>query len=311
MMLVRAVDEDCNCASAFAAHAEEVSSKNATCADDIQVEQAELASDIKTLVNEYKSVFPAEVPGGLPPRRRISHAIPMQPGVTPVAQRGRRLSYAQEQEMLKQVKDLMSKGWIDTSASPWGSPILFVKKKDGGMRMCVDYRAVNKLTTRNSYPLPRIDDMLDKLSGSSIFTCLDLQQAYHQVRLNEEDIPKTAFITPIGLYEYKVLPFGLCNAPSTFQALMDSVLGPELRHRCLVYLDDIIVFSKSSEEHVRQLRAVLQRLKDANLYAKLSICEFGLKEVKFLGHIVSQEGLQPDEDKVKLVRDWPTPRDVK
>ena len=311
MMLLRAVDEDLNCASAFAAIAEEVSSKHAESADDIKVEQADLADDIKALVNEYRVVFPDKVPEGLPPRRRISHAIPMQAGVTPVAQRGRRLSYAQEQEMLKQVKDLLAKNWINTSASPWGSPILFVKKKDGGMRMCVDYRAVNKLTTRNSYPLPRIDDMLDKLSGSSVFTCLDLQQAYHQVRLNEEDIPKTAFTTPIGLYEYKVLPFGLCNAPSTFQALMDSVLGPELRHCCLVYLDDIIVFSKSPEEHVQQLRAVLRRLKDAKLYAKLSKCEFGLKKVKFLGHIVSSEGLQPDEDKVKLVREWPRPANVK
>ena len=268
MMLVRAVDEDLNCASSFAAHADEVSSKQASCADEIRVEQPELQQAIKALVQEFGSVFPAQVPDGLPPRRVVSHAIPIQPGATPVAQRTRRLSYAQEQEMLKQVKGLLDKGWIDPSASPWGSPILFVKKKDGGMRMCVDYRAVNKLTVRNSYPLPRIDDMLDRLSGSSISACLDLQQAYHQVRLSEEDVPKTAFTTPIGLFEYKVLPFGLCNAPSTFQALMNSVLGPELRHCCLVYLDDIIVFSRTPEEHVEHLRAVLQKLQDAEALCK-------------------------------------------
>ena len=147
------------------------------------------------------------------------------------------------------------------------------------------------MTTKNSYPLPRIDDMLDKLSGAGIFTCLDLQQAYHQVRLNEEDISKPAFTTPMGLFEYKVLPFGLSNAPGTFQALMNSVLGPELRHCCLVYLDDIIVFSKTPEEHIGHLKAVLQRLKDAKLYAKLKKCEFGLKKVKFLGHIVSTAGI--------------------
>ena len=311
MMLIRAVDAQYDCATSFAANAEEASSKDATCADDISVEQHELADGIKHLVREFKDVFPAEVPPGLPPRRRVSHAIPVHSGAIPVSQRARRLSYAQEQEMVKQVRELLAKQWIDPSASPWGSPILFVKKKDGGMRMCVDYRAVNKLTVRNSYPLPRIDDMLDKLSGSSIFTCLDLQQAYHQVRLNEEDIPKTAFVTPIGLFEYKVLPFGLCNAPSTFQALMNSILGPELRHCCLVYLDDIIVFSKTPEEHLQQLRTVLQKLQKAQLYAKLSKCEFGLKKVKFLGHVVSNMGIQPDEDKIRLVRDWPTPRNVK
>ena len=309
MMLVRAVDEEADCASSFAAHAEEVSSSKATCPDEIQVEHAGLARELKDLVKEFDSVFPSKVPDGLPHRRNISHAIPLHPRAKPVAQRGRRLSYAQEQEMCSQVKGLRDKGWIDPSSSPWGSPILFVKKKDGGMRMCVDYRAVNKLTVRNSYPLPRIDDMLDKLSGSSIFTCLDLQQAYHQVRLDEEDVPKTAFTTPLGLFEYKVLPFGLSNAPSTFQALMNSVLGPELRHCCLVYLDDIIVFSKTPEEHLAHLRSVLQRLREAKLYCKLSKCEFG--QVKFLGHIVSGAGIQPDGDKVRLVREWPLPTDVK
>ena len=145
-------------------------------------------------------VFPDKVPDGLPPKRRVSHAIPLEAGAQPITQRGRRLSWQQEQEMLSQVKDLVRKGWISPSSSPWASPILFVKKKDGSMRMCVDYRAVNKMTVRNSYPLPRIDDMLDKLSGAAVFTCLDLQQAYHQVQLAEEDVPKTAFGTPVGLF---------------------------------------------------------------------------------------------------------------
>ena len=153
--------------------------------------------------------------------------------------------------------------------------------------------------------------MLDRLSGARVFTCLDLQQAYHQVRLADDDVPKTAFRTPMGMFEYKILPFGLSNAPTTFQALMNAVLGPELHHCCLVYLDDIRVFSKSPEEHLHHLETVLQRLKDAKLYAKLSKCEFGLKKVKFLGHIVSSDGIQPDSEKVKLVREWPVLDSVK
>ena len=311
LMLIRTQQPDGHCAATFAAVDDTSVDGTTADADTIHVEQHGVAADIKQLVKEYEAIFAEQVPDGLPPKRKVAHAIPLQPGAKPVTQRARRLSYAEEQEMVRQVQDLLKKGWIDTSSSPWGSPILFVKKKGGGMRMCVDYRAVNKMTIKNSYPLPRIDDMLDKLAGASMFTCLDLQQAYHQVRLEEEDVPKTAFTTPIGLFEYKVLPFGLSNAPSTFQSLMNSVLGTELRHCCLVYLDDIIVFSKDPAEHVHHLRAVLDRLRAHKLYARLSKCKFGLTQVKFLGHVVSSKGIEPDADKIRIVRDWPTPTSIK
>lgn len=309
LMIVRAVDQTDSHANVYAATAEESSSKSVSHADEIKVEHDEISGAMKSLVQKYAHVF--ELPVGLPPDRNISHAIPLESGARPINQRTRRLSYKQEEEMVQQIRDLLSKGWIQPSTSPWGSPILFVKKKDGSMRMCVDYRAVNKLTVKNSYPLPRIDDMLDRLSGAKFFTCLDLQQAYHQVRLTEEDVPKTAFTTPMGLFEYKVLPFGLCNAPSTFQALMNTVLGADLRHCCLVYLDDIIIFSKTPAQHLQHVEAVLSRLAEKQLFAKLSKCEFGLSKVKFLGHVVSGEGIQPDGDKVKLVKGWPVPTSVK
>ncbi len=274
------------------------------------VEQDSARQEIKELVQQYAVVFPDDMPEHLPPERDVSHAIPLQPGASVPANKTYRLSKPQREEMERQIQNLLKKGWIRPSSSPYGSPILFVPKKDGGMRMCVDYRAVNKMTVRNNYPLPRIDDHLDRLSGAKMFSCLDLQQAYHQIRLSESDIPKTAFTTPHGLYEYLVLPFGLTNAPSTFQTLVNSVLGSELRHCCLVYLDDIIVFSANPEEHMEHLRLVLSKLQSHHLFAKLSKCRFALSSVKFLGHIVDQHGILPDPAKVATVLDWPAPTNV-
>ena len=242
--------------------------------------------------------------------RGINHAISVQADQPPPRSKVYRLSKPQREEMEAQVKTLLAKGWIRPSSSPYGSPVIFVKKKDGGMRMCVDYRAVNKMTIKNSYPLPRIDDLIDKLSGACLFSCLDLQQAYHQIRLNDADIAKTAFTTPQGLYEYMVLPFGLSNAPSTFQSVINAILGPELHHCCLVYMDDIVVFSKNAEEHLTHLGMVLSKLQGAKLYAKLSKCRFALSSVKYCGHVVDKNGIMPDPDKVKVVVDWPTPADV-
>ena len=277
---------------------------------DVFVEQQSTVAGIQELVQQFSSVFPQDMPAGLPPDRGISHAIPMQTDTVPPAQKPYRLSKPQREEMERQINGLLAKGWIRPSSSPYGSPILFAKKKDGGMRMCVDYRAVNKLTIRNSYPLPRSDDLVDRQVGASTFSCLDLQQAYHQVRLNAADIPKTAFTTPQGLYEYMVLPFGLSNAPSTFQSIINDILGPELRHCCLVYLDDIIVYSKSPEEHLSHLRQVLCKLQGAKLFARLHKCRFALTSVKFCGHVIDRNGIMPDPDKVKVVLDWPTPIDV-
>ena len=275
------------------------------------VEQQSAVQGIRELVQQFQSVFPVTVPAGLPPERDIAHAIPLQPNSQIPATKLRRLTWAQEQEMISQVKTLLAKGWIQPSTSPYGCPILFVKKKDGGMRMCVDYRAINKMTVKSAYPLPRIDDILDRLNGATVFSCLDLQQAYHQIRLKDADVQKTAFTTSLGLFEYRVLPFGLSNAPGTFQSLINAAIGPDLRDCCMVYMDDIIVFSKDPEQHLEHLRQVLHRLQKAKLYAKLSKCRFALSSVKFLGHIVSAAGINPDPGKTAIIRDWPTPTCVK
>ena len=261
------------------------------------IEQQSAVQGIRELVHEFSVVFLEDLPAVLPPDRGLGHAIPLQQNASVPASKIYRLSKPQREEMERQIKALLLTGWIRPSSSPYGSPILYVRKKDGSMRMYVDYRVVNKMTMKSSYTLPRIDDLLDKLSGSKIFSCLDLQQAYHQVRLHQDDVPKTAFTTPQGLFEYMVLPFGLSNAPSTFQAVINSILGPELSNCCSVYLDDIMIFSKSPEEHLLHLRMVLKKLQEANLYAKLSKCRIALTAVKFLGHVVDEHGILPGPEK--------------
>jgi hypothetical protein len=202
-------------------------------------------------------------------------------------------------------------GLIQPSKSPYGAPIIFVPKKNGKLRMCVDYRAINKATIKNRYPLPRIDELLDRLQGAGVFTKLDLQSGYWQIRVAEADIPKTAFRTRYGHFEWKVLPFGLTNAPATFQSLMNTVLGPYLDQFVVVYLDDILIFSRTPDEHVKHLELVLEALEKAELYVSLEKSAFGLREVDFLGHVVSDHGIMPDPTKVNAVRDWPTPTTVR
>jgi hypothetical protein len=171
-------------------------------------------------------------------------------------------------EAKKQIEDFLEKGWITPSSSPYGQPILFVSKKGGSLRMCIDFRALNKQTVKNRYALPRIDDLLDQLQGAKVFTALDLAQGYHQIRIHPDDCPKTAFRTPMGHYEFKVLPFGLTNAPATFQATMNDIFRPLLGKFVLVYLDDILIFSKNVDEHVEHVRQVLSILRKHKFYAK-------------------------------------------
>ena len=285
-----------------AAHAEPVSADQLVCS-------AGLSEQVHCIVEEYRDVFPAELPAGLPPDRPVAHAIPLKPGAEPPAQKLYRLSWKERQELENQLGELLAKGWIQPSTSPYGSPILFVHKKDGGSRMCVDYRAVNKQTVRNNTPSPRIDDTLDQLEGPACFSCLDLQQAY-QVELNKEDVPKTAFTTPMGLFEYKVLSFGLTNAPATFQSLMQEVLGEYVGRFCVVYLDDILVFSKSPE-NAEHLRLVLAKLRKHKLYAKRSKCKFAMRQVQFLGHVVDAAGETPGPAQLRVIQDWPVPLNSK
>jgi hypothetical protein len=191
-----------------------------------------------------------------------------------------------------------------------GAHIIFVLKKDGTQRMCMDYHSLNEVTIKNKYPLPRIDDLFDQLKGACIFLKIDLRSGYHQLKIRASDIPKTVFITRYGLYEYTVMSFGLTNAPAYFMQLMNKVCMEYLDKFVVVFIDDILIFSKNEEEHDEHLRLVLQKLRENQLYAKLSKCEFCLKEVSFLGHIISEGEISVDPSKIKDVLSWNTPQNV-
>ena len=268
---------------------------------------------LQRLIDEYKSVFPPDLPSLDPnsPPREADVSIPLESGARPVVRPMFRYSPLEKVEMERQIKDLLSKGLIEPSSSPFAAPILFVRKKDGTLRMCIDYRALNKVTIKNKYPLPRIDDLMDHLSGSACFSSIDLMSGYHQLRIDPADVPKTAFRSPFGLYQYKVLPFGLSNAPSIFQAAMNRIFGDYMGKFMVVYLDDILIFSRSKEEHYEHVRLVLERLREHQLYAKLSKCEFLREEVPFLGFIVSAEGIKVDPRKTAAITQWATPTEDK
>jgi len=206
------------------------------------------------------------------------------------------------------LQELLDKGVIRPSVSPWGAPVLFVKKKDGSMRLCIDYRELNKLTIKNRYPLPRIDDLFDQLKGATYFSKIDLRSGYHQLKIKPEDIPKTAFRTRYGHYEFLVMAFGLTNAPAAFMDLMNRVFKKYLDKFVIVFIDDILIYSKSEEEHAEHLRIALETLRKEKLYAKFSKCEFWLREVQFLGHIVGSEGIRVDPAKIEAVMNWERPK---
>ncbi|GJS41460.1 putative reverse transcriptase domain-containing protein [Tanacetum coccineum] len=225
----------------------------------------------------------------------------------PVERAPYRLAPAEMKELAEQLKELSDKGFIRPSSSPWGAPILFVKKKDGSFRMCIDYRELNKLTVKNRYPLPRIDDLFDQLQGSSIYSKIDLRSGYHQLRVREEDIPKTAFRTRYGHYEFQVMPFGLTNAPAVFMDLMNRVCKPYLDKFVIVFIDDILIYSRNEKEHEEHLKTILELLKKEELYAKFSKCEFWINTVKFLGHVIDSSGIHVDPAKIEAVKNWASP----
>jgi hypothetical protein len=225
------------------------------------------------MVCEYPDVFPYELPG-MPPDRDIEFAIELQPGTAPISKRPYRMPPAELAELKRQLQELLDKGFIRPSTSPWGCPALFVKKKDDSLRLCVDYRPLNAVTIKNKYSLPRSDVLFDQLVGDKVFSKLDLRSGYHQIKIRASDIPKTAFSTRYGLYEYLVMSFRLTNAPAYFLYLLNSVFMPELDKFVVVFIDDILVYSKNEAEHTKHLHTVLQRLCDHQLYAKLSKCDF-------------------------------------
>ncbi|GKE70993.1 putative reverse transcriptase domain-containing protein [Tanacetum coccineum] len=245
---------------------------------------------------------------GLPPVQQVEFHIDLVLGAAPVARAPYRLAPTELQELSTKQQELSDKGFIRPSSSPWEASVLFVKKKDGSFRMCIDYRELNNLTMKNQYPLPRIDDLFDQLQGSRVYSKIDLRSGYHQLRFQEEDIPKTAFRTCYGHYKFQVMPFGLTNALALFMDLINWVCKPHLDKFMIVFIDDILMYSKSEEEHAEHLKLILELLKKKELYAKFPKCEFWLSKVQFLGHVIDSEGIHVDPAKIELINDWALPK---
>ncbi len=271
-------------------------------------ENADWCSDILT---EFKDVFGE--PQGVPPDRPdcpVIHEIPIIPGSVPPARTAYKLSPTELDELKRHVDGLLEKGFITASSSAYAAPILFVRKKDNTWRMVIDYRSLNNITSKNKYPLPDINQLFERLAGARYFSKVDLTSGYHQIAVAPPDRHKTAFITRYGLYEFNVLPFGLTSAPSTFQRAMNTLLRDLLDRGVIVYLDDILVYTKTKEEHLILLRKLFEKLRLNKFYAKLSKCSFGRSETEFLGHIISPDGIRPLQDKLASIRDWPKPATV-
>jgi hypothetical protein len=261
------------------------------------------------VVSEFPDVFTDDLPE-MPLERAIEFKIKLQPGTAPITKAPYKMSREELAELMIQLKDLLDRGFIRPSSSHWGCPALFVSMKDKCLHLCVDYRPLNIVTIKNKYPLPRIDILFDQLAGAQVFSKIDLHSDYHQIKIHDEDILNTAFSMRYELYEYLVMSFGLTNAPTHFMYLMNSVFIPELNKFVFVFIDDILVYSKSTEEHEEHSRVVLQQPWDHQLYAKFSKCEFWINEVPFLGDMISLEGNIVDPSKVRDILDWEPPKCV-
>ncbi|GBG87456.1 hypothetical protein CBR_g45514 [Chara braunii] len=268
----------------------------------------EVPLEICNLLNRFPEVL-AE-PHGVPVRP-VRHKIELIEGSSPPKGCVYRMGSGELEELRRQIDDMIGKGWIKPSESEFGAPVLFVPKKGGKLRMCIDYRGLNRITRKNAYPLPRIDDLLDAASGCKVFSKIDLKFGDHQIEVDPADQHKTAFKTRDGLYEFTVMSFGLTNAPATFQSLMDKVFRYQINWFVVVYLDDILIFSKSMEEHMRHLEEVLQVLKEVQLHLNLEKSEFGRDSVIYLGHRLFAAGLEPEATKVEVIRNGPQPANVR
>ena len=221
-----------------------------------------------------------------------------------------RMALAELQKLKVQLHDLLDRGFIRLRTSPWGALVLFAKKKDKALQLCIDYLGLNEVTIKNRYPLLRIDDLFNQLRGARVYSKIDLRTCYHQLRVREENIPKTAFRTQYGHFEFIVMPFGLTNAPAAFMGLMHRVFQLYLDRFVVVFVDDILVYSKSEEEHKDHLRIVFQALREHRLYAKFSKCEFWLTKVRFLGHVISTPSVSVDLEKVEAIMSWERLRSI-
>ncbi|GBG76683.1 hypothetical protein CBR_g22900 [Chara braunii] len=281
-------------------------------AEELARYTADLEPAVRDLIREYHNVFPSSFSyAGIPPMRDVEHSIQLVPDYRVHHQAPYRLSIPEATELKRQLEELLRLGFIKPSNSPWGAPVLFARKADGTLRLCIDYRGLNRYTVKNSYPTPRSDELFDRLAGNRFFTKIDLRSSYHQIRIAAADQLKTASRSRFGHYEFTVMPFGLTNAPATFQRAMNDIFRDILEQYVLVYLDDILVYSRTLEEHLRHLRNVLDRLCIHGFYAKLSKCRFAQHKVDFLGHSVSDQGLHMDDAKITAIAEWPAPTSVK
>jgi hypothetical protein len=263
------------------------------------------------LLLRFSDVINHDPPKVLPPARPIDARIPLEPGSNPPNKAPYRQSVAELAELKRQLTELQERGYIRPSTSPFGAPVIFVKKKGGTLRMCIDYRALNKLTVKNATPLPRMDDLFDRMAGATIFSKIDLRAAYNQIRISPEDISKTAFNTRYGHFEFVVLPYGLCNAPATFQSLMNHIFWTECDDYVIVYVDDIFIFSKNADDHLEHIERVLSHLRQHKLYTAPAKCAFAQSRVECLGHIISAEGVHMMDAKVDSITNWPALRNAK
>jgi len=264
--------------------------------------------NLRNVLHKYEDVFREELPAGLPPERPVDHEIETKEEEKPPHRPLYQLSRKELQATKEYVEDLLEKGKIRRSKSPYGAPLFFVKDKDKPLRGVVDYRALNRITKRNNAPLPRSDEMFDLLGEAKVFSKMDLKTGFHQIRVRDKDIEKTAFNTKYGQFEYLVMPMGLCNAPATFQSLMNRIFYDCVDVFMVVYMDDLLVFSKDEESHVRHLETVLSRLQENKLYVSPKKCDFMKTEIDFLGMVVGKEGIRVNPKKVEVLRTWPKPK---
>lgn len=268
--------------------------------------EASLPATVREILTEFDDVF--SEPKGLPPHRQYDHAVTLEEGAQPPNSKPYRYSPLQKDEIERQVQEMLSSGVIVHSMSPYAAPVLLVNKKDGSWRFCIDYRRLNLVTIKNKFSLPIVDELLDELAGAAFFSKLDLRAGYHQIRMREEDEEKTAFKTHLGHYQFRVMPFGLTNAPATFQCLMNSIFAEFTRKFVIVFLDDILVYSTTLQEHQEHLRLVLALLRQHQLFAKASKCSFAQAKIEYLGHAISRDGVATDSTKTEAMHSWPIPR---